>query len=169
MPTRRLRLPQAKVAAFAAAYVVSFSAEKAAEAVGYAKSTASVQAWYFLDQEEVQQAIRDAMAARVERTHITADRVLLEIASMALYDPAEFASLTGPEAIKDLPEDVRRAIAGWKWDRNGKFILTLASKPAALDMLAKHLGMYAPIKLEHDLGSAADKLRGVLGELYGRQ
>jgi hypothetical protein len=46
--------------------------------------------------------------------------VLREIQRMAMYDPAQLTDVKSPDDIKKLPEDVRRAIVGWSWDRNGK-------------------------------------------------
>ena len=50
--------------------------------------------------------------------------------------------------IRDLPEDVRRAIAGWSWDKEGRFTVKLADKSKALDQLGKHLKLFVD-RVEH--------------------
>src|SRR5882672_1889337 len=52
------------------------------------------------------------------------------------------SGITSPAHIAGLPENVRRAIVGWGWDRNQNFTLKLADKSKALDQLARHLSLY---------------------------
>jgi phage terminase small subunit len=93
--------------------------------------------------------------------------VLKEISRMAFYDPLDLieivreampdelrggielsddgkviTGLRSAQDIKFLPEDVRRAIVGWGYDRNQNFTLKLADKSKALDQLARHLSLY---------------------------
>jgi phage terminase small subunit len=56
--------------------------------------------------------------------------------------------MSGPQDIPNLPEEVRRAIVGWGWDKAGNFTLKLADKNAALTNLGRHLGMFTD-KVEH--------------------
>jgi phage terminase small subunit len=77
---------------------------------------------------EIQKAIKIAMDSRAVKSELTAERVLKEICCLALYDPAEIAKrpMNGPKDICKLPENVRRAIIGWSWDKNRKFVLKLS-------------------------------------------
>lgn len=61
---------------------------------------------------------------------------------MSFYDPSDFESVKGPEDIKNLPEHVRRAIVGWDWNRNGKFVLKISPKTPSLDQLGRYLRMF---------------------------
>jgi hypothetical protein len=115
-----------------------------------------------LKKPEIAAAVQETLRDRAERLRIQGDRVLQEIAIQAFWDPADFGSqpLNGPADIQKLPEDVRRAIVGWRWDRNGNFILKLADKLAALEKLMKHLGLYQADRI-HD----ADKQTHLLATL----
>ncbi len=132
-------------------------AGRAVVAAGYAAASADRTARRLLADPDVRAEIARRMRVRTERLELSADRVLEEMARMAFYDPGDFAGLateddeggvrfegiSGPEHIRALPEDVRRAITGWKWDGKGNFTLTLADKAKALDQLARHLGLYS--------------------------
>lgn len=125
-------------------YLVDLNATQAAIRAGYSERTARSQGQRLLTDAAIADAITQGQATRSERTGITQDRVLREFASMAFYDPAAIANqpMAGPADIARLPENVRRAILGWGWDRQGNFTLKLANKQSALDSIGKHLGMY---------------------------
>lgn len=129
---------------FVEEYLVDLNAAQAAIRAGYSEKRARQTGFDLLAKPEIERAITAAQKARSERTEITADRVLQEWAALAFYDPADIAGLpmSGPEDIVELPEQVRRAIVGWSWDRNDNFTLKLANKQGALDSVAKHLGMF---------------------------
>lgn len=160
-----------KQAAFVQEYLIDLNATQAAIRAGYSERTAEKIGSENLKKPEVRAAIDSAKDKRSERTEITAERVLKEIAAMAFYDPAEFIAasrelehgedcregegiismdgkryaivgITSPVDIRTLPENVRRAIVGWGWDRNQNFTLKLADKSKALDQLARHLSLY---------------------------
>lgn len=170
-----------KQALFVREYLVDLNATQAAIRAGYSERTAEKIGSENLYKPEVRAAIDAAKAERSEKTGITAERVLLEIGRMALWDPAEIMleigkdapdlaqdisvdddgkiwGLRGPRDIRRLPEDVRRAIVGWGWDRNQNFTVKLADKSKALDQLARHLSLYND-KLEvTGLDALADRL-----------
>ena len=152
---------------FVEEYILDLNATAAARRAGYAAGSAKVRAAELMQTPEVQEAIQARMNARSERTEITADRTLSEIGYMAFYDPAEFVAVSNPNDIKDLPEEVRRAIVGWSWDKLGNFVLKLASKTTALDMLAKHLSIYAPTKVEATISVASKILEEIDGTSAG--
>ncbi|MCP1738204.1 terminase small subunit [Bradyrhizobium japonicum] len=156
---------------FVQEYLLDLNATKAAIRAGYSRRTANEQGSQLLSRSDVKAAIDAAKVERSERTEIDAKRVLREIASMAFYDPADLigiarelastdecrdgegvvemngkryavAGIVSPAHIAGLPENVRRAIIGWSWDRNQNFTLKLADKSKALDQLARHLSLY---------------------------
>jgi phage terminase small subunit len=170
-----------KQAQFVVEYLIDLNATQAAIRAGYSPNTAREQASRLLDRPHVQAAIDAGKVGRSERTAITADRVLGEIASMAFYDPAEIMleitnpgdgdvepvrigdndklyGLRGPSDIRRLPEDVRRAIVGWGYDRNQNFTIKLADKSKALDQLARHLALYNDSLRIGGLEGLADRL-----------
>lgn len=151
---------------FVAEYLIDLNATQAAIRAGYSEKNASKIASELLDKTQVRTAIDVGKTERSQKTNITAERVLAEIANMAFYDPADLMlgidpdeldhepspaivvegqvihGLRGPADIKRLPENVRRAIVGWGYDRNQNFTVKLADKSKALDQLARHLSLY---------------------------
>ncbi|MGY4467324.1 phage terminase small subunit [Bradyrhizobium sp. LB9.1b] len=156
---------------FVEEYLLDACAGKAAERAGYSAKTANQQGHILLNHPAIKAAIDAAMARRSDKAEIDAERVLKEIAAMAFYDPAALigiareidagekcrdgegviemngrkyavSGICSPAHIAGLPENVRRAIVGWSWDRNQNFTLKLADKSKALDQLARHLSLY---------------------------
>lgn len=129
---------------------------KAYEAVYAARGAAAVSgASRLLAQANVAaavQAMRDKLSAQLE---VTAKRVLEEWVAMGFYDPADLVvteadgtvrDITSPRDLKLLPEQVRRCVIGWSWDRNGNFTLKLAPKTPNLELIGRHLGMFVERK-----------------------
>ena len=147
----------AKQRAFVDEYLVDLNATQAALRAGYSAKSAHRTGAENMQKPGIVAAIGARMEARQQRTEVTADRVVRELSRMALYDPADIVRqhVTKPEDIAELPEDVRRAIIGWSWDRHGNFVLKLSPKTPSLDLLARHLGMLRDrTVLENPDGSA---------------
>lgn len=146
-----------KQAQFVREYLIDRNATQAAIRCGYSAKSAYSTGDELLKKPEIAKAVQEAMDKRAERTEITADRVLREIACLALYDPSELVQqpCTKPEDIALLPEHVRRAIIGWSWDKMGNFVLKLSPKVPALDQLGRHLKLFTD-KVE--LSGAVDQL-----------
>ena len=72
---------------------------------------------------------------------MTAARVHEEIACLALFDPGELADVHTLADLKKLPAHVRRAVTGWRYDKDGRLQFETA-KPKALKMLGRSLGMF---------------------------
>lgn len=133
----------AKQDRFVQEYLLDLNATQAAVRAGYSAATAYSAGERLLKNVEVRAAIEAAKKARSERTGVTQDRVVAELARMAFYDPAALAvEIKGPQDIPNLPEEVRRAIVGWSWDRNGNFTLKLSPKTPSLELLGRHLGLF---------------------------
>ena len=132
---------------FVEEYLCDLNATQAAIRAGYSAKTANEQAPRLLVNVSISAAIQAEMNKRSVRTEITADRVLREVSHMALYDPADIAgaSVSGPQDIPSLPEDVRRAIIGWSWDKQGNFILKLSPKTPSLELLGRHLMIWRDV------------------------
>ena len=82
---------------------------------------------------------------KVNGNKIDADRVLKEIERIAFYDLAAHipdGKITGPDDLKKLPEDLRRAIIGWRWDKSGNFIVLWADKVKGLELYGRHLKLF---------------------------
>lgn len=168
---------------FVAEYLIDLNATQAAIRAGYSAKTANEQGARLLANASVKEAVAKANQKRAEKTGITAERVLKEIERMAFYDPVDLIEIirdalpdeiadgvelsddgkviTGLRSARDikfLPEDVRRAIVGWGYDRNQNFTLKLADKSKALDQLARHLSLYNDRLELSGIDALADRL-----------
>jgi len=132
---------------FVAEYLIDLNATQAATRAGYSSKTANEQGARLLANVSVRSALQEAMERRTKRLEATADDVVREITRMAMYDPADLTEVKSPQDIKALPEDVRRAIVGWSWDKQGRFTIKLA-KEGALEMLGRHHALFKE-KVEH--------------------
>lgn len=129
---------------FVTEYLVDLNATQAAIRAGYAESGARTEGTRLLANADIADAIAERRVALAQKTEVTQERIVAEFARMAFYDPASIAGqpMAGPNDIPNLPEDVRRSIVGWGWDKAGNFTLKLADKNAALTNLGRHLGMF---------------------------
>jgi phage terminase small subunit len=137
----------AKQSAFVKEYLVDLNATQAATRAGYSKKTANEQGSRLLTNVSVRSAVDAAIKARGDRTRSTADDVLREIERLAMFDPAVFKDVKSPEDVAKLPEDARRAIVGWSWDRQGNFTIKLV-KEGAIEMLGRHHALFRD-RVEH--------------------
>ena len=141
-------------------YLIDCNASAAARRAGYSARTADAIGRENLGKPTIAAAIAEQQAARAQRTQITQDRVLEEYAKIAFLDPRRFYDSAGNLLdITELPKDVAAALAGIEvtteragMDEDGKPLLRpvrkikFADKRAALDSLARHLGMFVDRK-----------------------
>lgn len=94
---------------------------------------------------KVAKYISDRMKERQERTEVTQDRVVQELAASAFAKATDYVEIRGGRVvIKDtsqLEENQIRAIAGIKEGANG-IEIKLNDKEKALELLGRHLGMW---------------------------
>jgi phage terminase small subunit len=136
-------------------YIISFNATDAARRAGYSYHSAPTLAAQNLAKPNIQRAITEAIKARIARTHITQDRVVIEIAKLAFVDMADFAKW-GPDGVtvidsSELGTDATSAIAEVSESRTAKnstVKFKLHDKKGALELLMRHLGMFVE-KVEH--------------------
>lgn len=146
----------AKQQRFVEEYLVDLNATQAAIRAGYSEATAKEQGSRLLTNVNIAEAIAEAQKARSERTGITADRVLQELARIGfsdlrncltseghLVDPQDWdddtaAAISSLEVVKtnrgekeekDRPIEYTHKIK--VWDKN-----------SALEKIGKHLGMF---------------------------
>jgi phage terminase small subunit len=142
---------------FVAEYLIDLNATQAAIRSGYSVKTASSQGERLLRNVEVAKAITVAQKAREQRTEITQDRVLKELAKLGFANMQDYMSITKEgEPFADLSKlsrDQAAAITEFTVEdftegrgddardvRRVKF--KLADKRAALVDIGKHLGMF---------------------------
>lgn len=147
-----------KQARFVQEYLIDLNATQAAIRAGYSAKTAEQQGSRLLGNAKVSEAIAARQKRVAGKLEVTQERIAEEYARMAFYDPADLGvdGIEAPADIAKLPEDVRRAIVGWSWDKAGNFTLKLADKNAALTNLGRHLGMFKDrLEVEPGEGLAA--------------
>lgn len=141
---------------FAEEYLVDLNATKAAIRSGYSAKTAEVKGSQLLRKPDIQVAIQARMKKRSERTDITADRVLAELAKIAFGDIRQIFTGEGHiRRIEDLDDDAAALLAAVEtttqrvrgsprddpeYETVSKF--KLWDKRAALVDIGKHLGMF---------------------------
>lgn len=167
---------------FVQEYLVDLNATQAAVRAGYSEKTAKQQGSRLLTNVDIAAAVAAQQEKRAEKTEITANMVLEELAMLAFYDPADVATLTddngeplrisGPEQIAKLPKHIRKAIVGWGWDRAGNFTLRFAPKPATLQLIGQHLGMFreqVDITVTDGIASQIEAARRRVSERQGQR
>lgn len=181
----------AKQRRFVDEYLIDLNATQAAIRAGYSEKTARAQGHRLLTDVDIASAVQEAQASRAERTEITQDAVLRELAKIGFAnmqdymragsdgDPyLDFSQLTRDQAAALAEVTVEDFKDGRGEDardvRRVKF--KLADKRAALVDIGKHLGMFKD-RVEHsgpDGGpiqtevSARDILAGKLAGLAAR-
>lgn len=152
-----------KQEAFVKEYLIDLNGTAAAKRAGYTGSdnVLANTAHNLLRNPKVAAVIQEAMDKRSERTEITADVVLKELLLIARADLSQAYADNGKLLpIKQIPEDVRRAIAGIKvfeeFEGMGKDRIQIGEvrevkfwdKPKALELLGRHLKLFTD-KIEH--------------------
>lgn len=102
---------------FVAEYTVDFNATAAAIRAGYSEKTAAQMGYKLLKMQEIQEAVQQEFENRQDRTHITGDQVVAELAKIALSRVDDYYRDYGME-------------------------IKLTDKIKALELLGKHLGTF---------------------------
>ena len=151
-------------------YLIDLNATQAAIRAGYKETTAYSMGQRLLKKVEVQNKIQQRKQDRVQRTEITQDRVLHELALIAFSNAADYAAVVEKQAVMndddgmtiplydsdgnpvmfrtvepvltaDLTEDQKKALSVIKKGRDG-FEVKPYDKVRALELLGKHLGLF---------------------------
>lgn len=133
---------------FADEYLIDLNATRAYRAV-YSSvkkdETAKSAGSRMLTNVNVAKYIAERMQERQQRTEVTQDMVVRELAAIAFARATDYASVRGGAVcIKDtdnLSDEQIRAIAGIKEGANG-IEIKLNDKEKALELLGRHLGMW---------------------------
>ena len=160
----------AKQQRFCDEYLIDLNATQAAIRAGYSERTACEQGARLLTNVKVQKYLQKRKTDRMERTEITQDMVLLELANIAFSNAADYAAVVEKDATiqcengavmplydeegnpvkyrtvepvltADLTESQKRALSVIKKGRDG-FEIKPYDKIRALELLGKHLGMF---------------------------
>ena len=142
-----------KQALFIQEYLIDLNATRAAIAAGYSPKTAYSIGQRLLKHVEIQGALEEAMKKRGQRTEITQDRILRELARIAFADPRSIAEWgNGTMTLKDsssLSDDDAVAVSEVSQtitDGKASLKAKMYDKQRALELLGRHLGMFAEKK-----------------------
>jgi phage terminase small subunit len=157
-----------KQKAFCREYLVDLNATRAAIRAGYSAKTAEQQGFQLLKKASVSARIGVLQGKRAEKVEITAERVLAEYAKLAFTDLPGIVRFNGHSmSVEDfdiLTTAQRACIKKFKVKAETKMIagkptpvdvveVELHSKQAALDSIAKHLGMFTEkIEVSGEIG-----------------
>lgn len=138
-------------------YLVDLNITQAAIRCGYSRASAGQQGNRLFRNVQIRAEIDRRMAERAQKTGVTAERVVQELARMGLADVRDVAEWDASgvrfKASADLTENAARAIQSVKsrerttYDADGnptttvELELKLYPKDPALNLLARHLGM----------------------------
>lgn len=149
----------ARQQAFVAEYCVDLNATQAAIRAGYSERTAYSQGQRLLKHVEVAAAIREAQEKREERTQVSQDQVVFELARIAFGDVRALFDEEGRlRRPHELTAEVAAAISSIEVvtvSRGEGEVEHVAkvrawNKLKALELLGKHLGMFGPKGTEDD-------------------
>jgi len=134
---------------FCQEYIVDFNGAQSAIRAGYSKKTAKVKASQLLTIINIQSEILAAIKKRSERTGITQDRVVLELARIAFSDMKDFAAwdksgvtLNDSETLTEEETRCVSEVSETETKDGGSVKFKLHDKKSALELLGKHLGMF---------------------------
>ncbi len=159
-------------------YLVDLNATQAAIRAGYSQKTANEQGARLLAKVSIQAELSARMKAREQRTEITQDRVLQEIARVAFFDPRKLFSDDGsPKRLVDLDDDSAAVVAGLDVATIGNADVgvgqvmkyKIADKLKALDQCMSHLGMgRTKLELSGKVEMPADALDAKIAALLAK-
>ena len=133
------------------------------------ESTAAAAAARLLRNVKVEAYIAERMKERQERTEVTQDMVVQELAAIAFAKATDYAEVKEDKVLirntEGLPDIAKRAIAGIKMGKNG-IELKLCDKEKALELLGRHLGMWND-KVDINLDESKSKLDDLIQQMRG--
>lgn len=155
---------------FALEYLVDLNATQAAIRAGYSGDTAAAIGAENLRKPHIRSLIDAALEKREQKLELKAERLLQELLRIGLVDIGQaFNDEGGLRKLKDMPEDVRRAISGIEVEelfegrgedrehvgqlRKVKFW----DKTRGLELLGKHLKLFTD-RVEHSGGLTLEQL-----------
>lgn len=159
---------------FCIEYMVDLNATQACIRAGYSEHTAKDIGCQNLAKLNIQERIQELMKRRSDKTGITAEKVINEIAKIAFSNMQDFTdNSNGVVNINNLDQDKTACISSIETSKmvigegEGSVTFTkvkLYDKLSALDKLAKHLGMYERDNSQKQLLIAPQIIMGNAGK-----
>jgi len=130
---------------FVEEYLRCWNGAEAARRAGYSSRRGAVTASNLLACEEIKAAIQE----RIAETAMSADEVLLRLAEQARSIQAEYLQPDGTVDLEALIADgYGHLVKGTRWDRAGNLIVEFHDAQSALQLIGKHLRLFAE-QIEH--------------------
>lgn len=147
-------------------YMIDLNATKAAIRAGYSAKRASEIGYQLLRKTTVAAAISARQKKLADKTEITAEKIINELAKIAFADMRNYATWGGRgvslKESKDLTPDQTAAVSELSetiTENGGSTRFKLHDKKGALELLGKHLGMFKDrVELEV-VGGIAEQLK----------
>ncbi|MFC1694129.1 terminase small subunit [Candidatus Latescibacterota bacterium] len=140
---------------FCEEYLVDLNATQAAIRAGYSEHTAQEQGSQNLSKLIIQEEIQKKIKKRSERTEITSDMIVVELAKIGFANMSDYVKWnTSGITLKDstklsLEQSVCVSeVSETKTKNGGSVKIKLHDKKGALELLGRHLGMFTD-KQEH--------------------
>jgi phage terminase small subunit len=164
---------------FANEYLIDLNATQAAIRAGYSSKTARSIGQRLLTYVDVQNYMEQRMKSRNKRVEISQDMVINELAKIAFANTTDYVQVqtkgrSKKVIVKDtsaLNDDQLAAISSIKDGANG-IELKLHDKQKALELLARHLGLFndkvqvvAQVDIDNKIAYTDDELDGRIKEL----
>ncbi len=154
---------------FCIEYLIDLNATQAAIRAKYSKKTATEMGYENLRKPHIQKEIGRLNKDRSDKTEITVQRVLEELARIAFLDPKDiFDKDMDLLPLSEMSEDARRAIAGIETvstvsDKDSKYTtkkVKLINKDRALELIGRHLEMFTDrLKVDENIRIIVEDLR----------
>jgi len=150
------KLKSGKHEQFCQEYIVEFNGAKSATDAGFNKKSARTIACRLLTKVNIQERIAELMKDRSERTQVTQDMVVKELAIIGFSDFTKFARYTKKDGLvlentKDIKGERTRAIQSMKQTTSkdgGSISIKLHGKEKPLELLGKHLGIFVDMNIK---------------------
>ncbi len=166
---------------FVQEYLIDLNASQAALRAGYSINNAHKIGSQLLENPRIKQAVKLAMYEREQRTKVTQDRVIEELAKIAFINPTDVVNSYDASLHNGAAREDTAAISSIRVkkfpSREGFGVereIKLHDKIRALDLLGKHLGLFndklnitadAVVRIVDDLSDSKDEATGTNGEI----
>lgn len=161
----------AREARFVTEYLIDLDPKRAALAAGYSETMAASKAYQWVSngktKPHVFAAVAKAQAARAQRTEITQDRVLKELARIGFADVRKLFSEDGLQSPGDMDDDTAAAVSAVEVivrrtpgdEKHVEHVhkIKLNDKLGALTQIGRHLGMFVDRK-EIEVGETLETM-----------
>ncbi len=155
-------------------YLVDLNATQAAIRAGYSPDTAGSIGSENLKKPEIRARIEKAIAERSKRTGINQDRIVMELAKIALLNPKGLVNFDEATIKEDAADEDVAAVASVRVKRfptkDGEGVereVKMYDKTKALELLGRHLGMFKDKVEISGLDEEKKKLDDILKQMRG--